>query len=293
MVAFAVTNTSTLKTPENAKSVLAVGATNQAPSQESIGSGGRGPTSDGRRKPEVFSPGINIQSARNGTTNQWRSMSGTSMACPSVTGAAALVRQYLEEGYLPNGVQSASNYDPTGAMVRALLMNASVNMSGPAGYPSNEEGWGRLLLDNSLWFAGESRRTVGMDLPNAYGRSPGGVLEFQVQVLNSNTPFRATMSFTDYPAQVFAGQAPVNNVDLEVIAPDGTLYRGNVITNGQSSSGGAADAKNSTEMVMLSQPAIGIYRVRAVVTAVNQGNRQGMAVVVNGNLVPVIQRRRS
>jgi subtilisin family serine protease len=220
-------------------------------------------------------------------------MSGTSMACPSITAAAALVRQYLEEGYLPNGVQAPAEYNPTGAMVRALLMNSSVNMTGVAGYPSNEEGWGRLLLDNSLWFLGETRRTVGMDLPNAYGRSQGGVSEFQVQVLDSNTPFRATMSFTDYPAQVFAGQAAVNNVDLQVVAPDGTVYLGNVISNGQSSSGGAADAKNSTEMVMLNQPTIGIYRIRAVVTAVNQGNRQGMAMVANGNLRPIIQRRRS
>jgi subtilisin family serine protease len=124
MVAFAVTNTSTLKTPENAKSVMAVGATNQAPNQETVGSGGRGPTSDGRRKPEVFAPGISIVSARNGTTNQWRTLSGTSMACPAVTGGAALVRQYLQAGYLANGVSTQLLFQPTGALVRAMLMNA-------------------------------------------------------------------------------------------------------------------------------------------------------------------------
>jgi len=293
LVAFAVTNTSTLKTPENAKNVLAVGATNQAPGQETIGSGGRGPTSDGRRKPEIFAPGIGIVSARNGTTNQWRTLSGTSMACPAVTGGAALVRQYLQSGYLANGVQTQTLFQPTGALVRAMLMNSSVDMTGAAGYPSNEEGWGRLLLDNVLWFAGESRRTVGIDLPNAYGRLPGGVLELQVQVLDSSLPLRATLSFTDYPAQVFAGQAAVNDVDLEVIAPDGTIYLGNVITNGNSTPGGTNDAKNSTEMVILNQPAVGIYRVRGSVRTINQGNRQGLSMVANGNIRPVTQRRRS
>jgi len=293
MVAFAVTNTSTLKTPENAKSVMAVGATNQAPNQETIGSGGQGPTNDGRRKPEVFAPGIGIVSARNNTTNQWRTMSGTSMACPAVTGGAALIRQYLEDGYLATGAPSQTQWQPTGAMIRAMLMNASVNMTGVAGYPSNQEGWGRLLLDNVLWFAGESRRTTGMDLPNAYGRFPGGALEFQIEVLSSGTPFRATMSFTDYPAQVFASQAAVNDVDLEVIAPDGTVYLGNVFSNGNSVPGGAKDAKNSTEMVILNQPATGIYRVRGIVRTVNQGTRQGFSMVANGNLRPIVQRRRS
>lgn len=293
LVAFAVTNTSTLKTPENAKSVMAVGATNQAPNQETVGSGGRGPTSDGRRKPEVFAPGIGIVSARNSTTNQWRTLSGTSMACPAVTGGAALIRQYLQDGYLANGVPTQVLFQPTGALVRAMLMNASVDMTGEAGYPSNEEGWGRLTLDNVMWFAGEARRTVAMDLPNAYGRLPGGTLEVQVQVLDGNTPFRATLSFTDYPAQVFAAQAAVNDVDLEVIAPDGTVYLGNVITNGNSTAGGVADSKNSTEMVIFNQPALGIYRVRGTVRNVNQGNRQGFSMVTNGIIRPVAQRRRS
>ena len=111
LVCFAVTNMSTLKTPENAKNVLAVGATNQAPNQETIGSGGRGPTADGRRKPEVFLPGIGIISAGTSTCNT-NQLSGTSMACPAVTGCAALVREYYEHGFYPSG--SAAPADPLG-----------------------------------------------------------------------------------------------------------------------------------------------------------------------------------
>ncbi len=283
MVAFAVTNQSILKTPENAKSVLAVGATNQAPGQATIGSGGRGPTSDGRRKPEIFAPGIGIISARNGTTNQWRTMSGTSMACPAVTGSAALVRQYVASGLLNNGVPG-SRVQPTGALVRAMLMNSSVDMTGAAGYPSNEEGWGRLLLQNALTFAGDPRRTLAIDVTNALGLLPNNSTEFQAQVTDSSSPLRVTLTFTDYPAQVFAAQAAVNDVDLEVIAPTGAIYKGNVITNGQSTEGGAFDPRNSTEMVILNQPPVGRYRIRGHVRAVNQGTRQGMAIVVNGRI---------
>jgi subtilisin family serine protease len=288
MVAFAVTNTSLLKTPENAKSVLAVGATEQAPSQHLVGSGGAGPTIDGRRKPEIFAPGIGIVSARNSTTDQWRTLSGTSMACPAVTGAAALVRQYLGAGFLNDGTGSRQDY--TGAMVRAMLMNSSVDMTGAAGYPSNAEGWGRLLMANSLAFPGGTRKTIGIDVKNANGFQPEQAIETAFAVTDSSEPLRITMTFTDFPAQVFAGQAAVNNVDLEVIAPGGTLYKGNVMSGGQSSTGGNADGINSTEMVILNQPAVGTYRVRAIVRAINQGGAQGASLVINGRITANIPR---
>src|SRR5688500_20234089 len=98
------------------------------------------------------------------------------------------------------------------------------------------------------------------------------------------------MSFTDFPAQVFAGQAAVNNVDLELIAPGGIVYKGNVITNGQSSTGGSADAINSTEMVILNNPPVGTYRVRAIVQAVNQGGAQGVSLIVSGRITASIPR---
>ena len=45
---FAVTNGSSLKTPENAKNVLAVGASQKGANADNHCSGGVGPTSDGR-----------------------------------------------------------------------------------------------------------------------------------------------------------------------------------------------------------------------------------------------------
>jgi hypothetical protein len=130
-----------------------------------------------------------------------------------------------------------------------------------------------------------------LDIKNAIGYQPNGMTETVIAVTDSSDPLRVTMSFTDYPAQVFAGQAPVNNVDLEVLAPDGvTVYKGNVISNGQSSPGGNADAINSTEMVILPQPQVGVYRIRAIVRAVNQGAAQGMAIAINGRVTASIPR---
>jgi hypothetical protein len=281
MIAFAVTNTSTLKTPENAKSVLAVGASQQAPNQNSHGSGGTGPTIDGRRKPEVYAPGVGIYSAQSGTTSGYVSLTGTSMACPAVTGASALVRQYVSEGFLSSGAPSTRGFSPSGALLRAMLMNTSVDMTGIAGYPSNQEGWGRILLENTLWFVGETRKTMVWDVHNGEGLPDGGQQVYTFKVTSSATPLRITLSFTDVPAQVFAAFAPINNVDLEVTAPNGNTYLGNVFSGGQSSVGGAADAINSTEMVALNSPPTGIYVVR-VRADVLSGKKQGYALVANG-----------
>ena len=134
-------------------------------------------------------------------------------------------------------------------------------------------------------------RTLGIDVKNASGFQPNSGIDTLMAVTNSSDPLRVTMSFTDYPAQVFASQAAVNNVDLEVVAPDGvTVYKGNVITNGQSAPGGNADAINSTEMVILNNPPTGVYRVRAIVRSVNQGAAQGMSLVINGRVTAAIPR---
>lgn len=290
LVVFAATNTSTLKTPENAKNVLAVGATQQAPNQGNHSSGGTGPTADGRRKPEIYAPGAGIFSAASGTTTGFRSLSGTSMACPAIAGSAALVRQYFVEGWHVAGVRNpAAGFEPTGALLRAMLMNSTVDMTGVSGYPSNREGWGRLWLDNVLWFRDEDRRTLAWEVRNASGLTAGESREYLFVVRNRQFPLRITMTFTDFPASVNANPARVNNVDLAVYAPNGSVFLGNVIdtATGRSVTGGSPDINNTTEMVILNPPPAGVYRVVVSVPTVNQGSRQGFALVVNGGVEPL------
>lgn len=51
----------------------------------------RGPTLDGRIKPDVVAPGVAINAARRGTTTGYRTLSGTSMSSPFIAGTVALM----------------------------------------------------------------------------------------------------------------------------------------------------------------------------------------------------------
>jgi hypothetical protein len=293
-VVFAVTNTSTLRTPENAKNVLAVGNTQQQPNQNNPSTGGTGPTFDGRRKPEIWAPGTGINSASSSNPSGFVSMTGTSMACPAITGCCALVRQYYMGGwnYAQNGSRAITPrpISPSGALIRATIMNGGVDMTGMSGYPGPREGWGRLLLDRVLWFEGNARRILAYDMRNANGLTTGQTREYPIRVTDSSQQLKITMTFTDWPAAVNAGASSirVNDMDLEVVAPNGTLYRGNVIdtSQGVSTPGGSPDTINTTEMVILNSPPVGNYTIRVRATAVNMGTRQGAAVVATGVVWP-------
>ncbi|MBY0111763.1 MAG: S8 family serine peptidase [Phycisphaerales bacterium] len=296
LVCFAATNLSALKNPENAKNVLSVGKSGGSGSQAGSCSTLTGPTADGRRKPEVFAPGCSTTSSNSlslpcGTT----SLTGTSMASPAVAGAATLVRQYFTDGFYPTGTKVAANsLTPSGALLRAMLVNSSVDMTSypsPAQFPPNNlEGFGRILLDNSVYLAGDARRLLVKDIRNtaADALATGNTSTTQFRVNGSAEVLRVTLAFTDAPATVPTSFAPVNNINLRVISPDGTVYLGNVFNaaTGQSQTGGSADAINSVEHVLLAAPATGVWKVEVVGATVNVG-KQGFGLVITGDVAAV------
>jgi hypothetical protein len=113
-------NPGTLETPADGDSVTAVGA------EDSTGTlaifSARGPTADGRIKPDLTAPGVAVAvlDGQGGLVRE----SGTSFATPLIAGAAALIRQI----------------DPqlAGVEVRDALRSAANN----AVAPNNTRGWG-------------------------------------------------------------------------------------------------------------------------------------------------------
>lgn len=286
LVLFAVTNSATLKNPENAKNSLAVSASQDSPVQDTFCIGGAGPTADGRRKPDVMSPGCDTTSAYNITACGTISLFGTSHATPAVAGAALLARQYYTEGWYPTGYPSATDaFIPSGALLKATLINSALDMTGIADFPSAQEGWGRVCLNKGLFLPGGPRRIlVVSDVRNAQGLTTGGNDQVEVGV-NSTQPLKITLAWSDEPAPAGSVLPAINDLDLIVTSPGGTVYKGNVFSGGQSAPGGAKDNKNNVEQVLIPAPEVGIYTINIEAAYVNIGP-QGYALIATGKPLP-------
>ncbi len=244
---------------------------------------------DGRRKPDLMAPGRTSSRRRAAPPAAPRTDTGTSFAAPSVAGAAALVRQYFTEGWYPTGTRQPHHaFTPSGALLKAALLNATVDAAGIAGYPgaaATGEGWGRLLLEDGLFFAGDPRNLAVWDVRHAAGLETGEQAHaFAVQVDGSGQPLKITLVWNEPPGAANSPAPVVNDLDLEVRRPDGVVLRGNVFALGESTSGGAADPLNNVEQVLLAAPAAGglWITVRAGTTGVHRRGPQGYGLVATG-----------
>jgi chitodextrinase len=278
----------TVGAPATAKNVVSVGATENGYSAEHIaGFSSNGPTADGRIKPTVTAPGVAVVSAdSDGTKESFNSdtiaYSGTSMATPTVAGAAALVRQYYMDGYWPFGSASpAAGFAPSAALIKATLINSAQNMSGDftdAPIPSSGQGWGRINLANTLHFF---RDDNFLDIADVTTGLATGAVWSQRYFSTGDQTLKVTLVWTDYPGIEGAAKALVNDLDLQVAAPDSTMYMGNVFQNGESVAGGSADRLNVEEQVLIPTYQSGDYTVTVSGYNVPFGP-QPFAVVVSG-----------
>ncbi len=290
----------TIGAPATAKNVVSVGGVTNGGSStraDDMTRYSRGPTEDERLKPDVVTPASSIVSAYGGSTCSTTTLSGTSMATPTTAGAVALLREYFVKGIWKTGVQDATDgVDPSGALLKAALINGAMPLGSVSGYdplagtdvstiPSMDQGWGRTELEGACYFAGDAERVRYWDVRHRDGLETGETRELHVDVPAGSSVLAVTLVWSDPPATTAAAVALVNDLDLEVMAPDGTTYRGNVFSNGWSTTGGDFDRLNPVEGVRLQNPAAGTWTIRVTGYDVPgtgialNSDRQGFAVV--------------
>jgi hypothetical protein len=142
-------NAKTLGVPSDAFGVISIGAVNLMGRIASFSS--RGPTADGRMKPEFVAPGVGITTAR--ASGGYSSGDGTSFATPL---AAAMVALLLQ-----------SNPTLTPAQITDILKASAVSM-GPA---DNTYGYGRIDIAKAT---AAYCQCVDADADGAKNKSCGG-----------------------------------------------------------------------------------------------------------------------
>ncbi len=290
----------TIATPGDAKNILTVGAVNTQNPEEVMSFSSRGPTTDGRLKPDLVAPGSPITSAAADTRDGYVEQQGTSMSTPTAAGAAALVRQYYTDGFYPQGTSdSAEAFEPSAALVKATLLNGAREITGPNSdrddekqYPNQSQGWGLLNLDGSLHWPDDNRPMQVWDEPSQL--ETGEVWEETIHVGDGSQPLHLHLAWTDAAPAQGADSHLVNNLNLEIIGPDGTVYRGNNLTGinpGYTVSGGEADSVNNNEGIRLlpghstsGDLPEGEYQIRVVGENVPE-DAQSFALVARGGLV--------
>ena len=273
----------------------------------------KGPTADGRIKPDIVGPGHFILSANpnvdmvgecdgdvpkayyGGRGDGVRYVTGTSFAAPAVAGTALILRQYFMEGYC--GVDRCcgkkscgSKIIPSNSLMKALLLNGAVPMTGkvqvvPSGDVSNEsfgeydgkQGFGRVNLIRTVPLYGSN--LIQLITVNNKTIADGDSHEFTVDIDTSNgcsSELSVTLVWMDPPGATGCMNCLVNDLDVlvEEIGGNSQTY----YPNGLSS----RDTKNTAERIRVNT--LDGDRYKVVVKATNLVSTQEYSLAIAGCL---------
>ena len=259
----------------------------------------RGPTQDGRIKPDVVAPGSWVLSGysdlyqqgydaspnpQNGAwqydgygypyNQSYKYMSGTSMSNPIVAGGAAVVRDFYQKAH---GLQASA------ALVKASLINSASDLldenndganDNDFPIPNMHEGWGLVNLVNAT-----DGTAQFVDHTGGLGSGANALYEYSIG--SPGVPLKVTLVWSDYPSTEAAAVNLVNDLNLTVLSPSGAVYAGNVFSGGWSQTGGAYDRVNNVENVYVQAAESGVWTVRVDGYNVPSG-LQPFALVVDG-----------
>jgi N-acetylneuraminic acid mutarotase/subtilisin family serine protease len=217
---------------------------------------------DGRIKPDVVAPGSYIASTMSSSIlpeflkysstypgyPNYEYMSGTSMATPITSGSVAVIRECIVKNY---------NINPSSALLKAFVINGALD---PNGY-SEDKGWGKVSLYDSMFGTQIINDTDSV--------SEGQQQSYTISCTRSNRPLKISLVWSDYPASAQNAASLVNDLDLIVTAPDGSVtYYGNDFTIPYDS---AFDRTNNVENIIINNPVEGEYTIEVLGHSVPQG----------------------
>ncbi len=232
----------------SAKNVLTVGALGKKREWASESDyTSKGPTKDGRIKPEIVAIGTKVFSTIENNNYGWNT--GTSMASPNVAGASGLLYQRYRQLF--------ANQDPQAALVKLLLMNGADDAGVPG--PDYRYGFGLMNLGHSLTMLDSNRyftSTINTTQEHTY--------TFNVPANTAQA--KVMLYWSDAPAAALSTSTLVNDLDLTVIDPSSATSLPLILNAAPAQVTAAAvpgaDHVNNVEQIVLNNPAAGTYTIK-------------------------------
>ena len=243
-------------------------------------SSSRGPTDDGRTKPDIAGPGSQNGGDGGVTSALPRNLyvvnAGTSMSTPAVSGVAALVTEWYASSCVAAG--------PSPETVKALLLHGAQDLTNipnvGAGFngPDFAFGYGRARAKEAVDLIPHHRIGTAAAL---------GDTDFVVTV-GRMQPLKVTLAWDDPAWTANAAPSAVtgilqNDLDLLLIAPDGTQYTpwvlnaaapGTAATRSNFPAAAvipvaARDRRNTVEQVTVDNAMPGAWTIRVTASTLN------------------------
>ena len=207
-------------------------------------SSSRGPTGDARMKPNVVAPGSTVTSARAGTTNLYRDLSGCSMATPHVSGLVATLMEHYPE------------FRGNPALLRAHLMASAIAHDDVTGM-SNDYGLGRVSGYLGHWAQFDAN---GWSSHWSWGTVSSTNWQFRDITVPAGTQRLVVVLTWDEPmASAGATRAVTWDVDLWV----DYLADCNEPTKGGCGEYSSTSIPDNVEYIVVNNPPAGTYRLKA------------------------------
>ena len=287
----------TLTQQATIKNIVAVGATHST--AKDVGRmayfSSNGPTFDDRIKPDICAPGMALESASadgdDGSSCDTNVKQGTSMACPTAAGAAALIHEYFQnkkfwKKYCNDNYKWCQKFTPSGPLTKALLLhsgstmdyywltkNSKQNVDISNTMPDHFQGFGRISLANVLPLNGvnDGLDLFVLDLAILNQRTN---MYIDVDVAGDNFPLKITIAWYDPPSSGKPAKALIHDLDLELKGPDGRRYYGN---HGKRNK---RDSVNNNEQITVEKPKNGDWLVQVSARSLPYSKSQKVAVVI-------------
>ncbi|MFL6194817.1 MAG: S8 family serine peptidase, partial [Thermoanaerobaculia bacterium] len=270
--------------PSCAKNPLHVGAINSdGGSMTDFSSWG--PCDDGRLKPIVVAPGCESGRVTGelgilssvfdplSLASEYDIMCGTSMAAPAVAGALTLLMEDWR-GHIPFFLPSLGVPRLMPALVKSLAMHTARDL-GTDG-PDYRFGYGAVDARAMVDF--ERAAASGLSWPGLKVWGTDSVANGLTDSYTLTVPagvgeLKASLAWDDPAAASFSAVALINDLNLELTAPGGTVYRPWVLdpANPQNAATTGVNTLDNQEQVVVKNPAAGVWTVRVIGASVPDG----------------------